>query len=111
MKTRTHNLWRRFRLWTEKVIDVKVKAILLTGVLATFTVVAFQYQVSALSAERFASVCDAKIQAREDLRSILFYVVDLSDVFPDEPLADRYTESRVDYIEQKYPSLVNDRDC
>lgn len=75
------SLWRRVRDWMEKVIDVKVKAVLLTGFLATFTVVAFQYQVSAIN-EKYPAVCEAKVNARDDLRDVLFNVVDLSDVLP-----------------------------
>ncbi len=111
MKIRMHNMWRRFRLWMEKVIDVKVKAVLLTGALATFTVVAFQYQVSSLSKDRFESVCDTRVLAREDLRAVLLYVVDLSDMFPDDHIAEEYTASRVSYIEERYPSLLLHDDC
>lgn len=105
------SLWRRVRDWMEKVIDVKVKAVLLTGFLATFTVVAFQYQVSAINADRFADGCEAKVNARDDLRDVLFHVVDLSDVLPGSEAAQAFTLNRIEYINEKYPALDAAVDC
>jgi hypothetical protein len=99
-----------FRNWLNTVVDVKVKAIFLTGLLATFTVVGFQYQVDALTNQRLDASCAVRIEARESLRNILFDVTDLSDVLPDNPQAEAYRINRWMLINDKYP-LVTEEEC
>ncbi len=96
------------RGWWHTVVDVKVKAIVLTGIIATFVVVGFQYQVNALTNDRLNATCDVRIETRKDLREVLGAIVDLSDLFPDNEKAEAYTESRLRTIDELYAPVTRD---
>lgn len=106
---------RKVLNWLEKVIDVKVKALLLTALVSTFVIVGFQYQVSALNNHNLEALkradraaCEARVFSRTDLRDILFEVIDLSDVLPDSEGAALYEQNRIKLINEKFPALSLD---
>lgn len=49
--------------------------------------------------------CNTQTDTRNTLRSIFFYMVDLSDLFPGNSQAETYTMHRHDYIDKNYPAL------
>ncbi len=55
------------------------------------------------------NACLARVESqavtRDDLRSILFAITDLSDVFPGEALADTYRENRKALINDRYEPI------
>lgn len=49
--------------------------------------------------------CVTKVGTRLDIRSVLFSMVDLSDLFPGNTSAEQYTSTRQALIDAKYPAL------
>lgn len=99
----------RLKTWWNKQIVARVKHVALSVFILVLLFASFQYQVSAQSAAREHAVCVSRVEGRDDLRAVLFYVVDLSDVIPNGKAAS-YTANRVDYINRAYPSL-DSADC
>lgn len=56
--------------------------------------------------------CVAKVSTRADIRTVLFQIVDLTDLFPNNaPLARQYTQSRQQTINAEYPMLDEATEC
>lgn len=113
MKTKTN----RLRVWLNHVVDVKRKFLIQLAVLTLLLIVSFQFQTAQISNARVEDVeasaheaCVTRVETRLTIRDILFYVVDLEDVLPDNPDAQAYTTKRVDYVNSRYPELNKD-DC
>ncbi len=54
---------------------------------------------------QFKELCQTRIDARDDLRGVLFNITDLSDLFPGDPTAEAYTANRKDYINTNYKPI------
>lgn len=91
-----------FREWWNRIRQIRTKAIVYTVVIVTLLMASFEVQVTRLNAQQFDKLCDQKIKGRNDLRDSLFKIVDLSDLFPGDPTAEAYTNTRVEYINEHY---------
>lgn len=103
----------RFRRWWDREVKVRVKALVYTAAVLVFLVVGNQVQNYQLNSQRIQDisdrqdqVCQTRITTRNDLRSVLLHVVDLSDVLPGNNDAEAYTQNRIDYINLKYPPIT-----
>jgi hypothetical protein len=112
-----HNLTRMKRLsnWLNKIIDVRIKALLMTSIAILIIVAGFEFQLSGQATARAEAQCTTRIESRSDLREVLFKVVDLSDLFvgtdkTPNAAVQAYTQNRVDFINEKYPP-INRSDC
>lgn len=104
--------FRELREWWNTIVDVRVKAIIITGALALFTLGGFQFQLNAQTAARIDAICDARRDSRQDLHDVLYEIVDLSDVLPNVEEAERYTQNRRDFIDAKYsPGVLSIAGC
>lgn len=126
MKAKLRHFWVRTRevfeldriaKWWNRQVVVRIKALIYTATVITILTVSFQVQNYQLNAARIQDVedrqdqvCTTRIQSRKDLREILFYVVDLSDVLPDNQAAVMYTKNRKQFINNTYPELTK-ADC
>lgn len=90
------------RLWWNTIIDVRVKAIVITGFVFIFTVGGFQYQIGAQTGARIDAICQTRRESRQDLHDVLYEIVDLSDVLPGVEEAEEYTKNRREFIDARY---------
>lgn len=104
---RRWRLKRWFFLTPFTVNRAKVCVAVAAGVL---TIASFNHQVASQATESRRNQCIARVDSRSDLRSVLLYVVDLSDVLPLSSYASNYTMRRTDYINSAFPAL-NPDDC
>jgi hypothetical protein len=100
----------RVRSWLNQIVVVKRWALAITLAVMVMLVGAFYYQTQAIQHNQRQAECVARVEVRDDLRSVLFKVVDLSDLFTaggKKPSAGviAYTRNRVDFINEKYPAL------
>ena len=100
-----------FRGWWNTYVDIKVKAIVTTGLIASFVVVGFQYQVNALTNGRLDEICLIRFETREELTKVLYAMVDISDLGLDADFTKRYTESRTATIDDLYGNVPPEEDC
>lgn len=107
----------RLSRWWQKIVIVRVKALVYLTTVLIVLVSSFQIQNYQINAQRIQDVadrqdqlCDTRIRTRKDLREVLFRVVDLSDVLPGERAAEAYTKNRIDFINNKYPEITV-KDC
>lgn len=98
--------WEHSKTWMNFVVVVKRKALVLTFVVLGIVGAAFQYQTSSLSALADCHQKQTRVEGRDDLRAVLFYAVDLSDVLPNDSGAQLYTMNRTAFINDKYPALA-----
>lgn len=110
---------RPLREWWNRVVPLRVKYLVITSVCVLILVGAFQYQTSRLASDRAADLkanqttqCVSRVDSRNDLRDILFRIVDLSDLFDPatitpqgQAFVDNYKNNRIVYINDKYPAL------
>jgi hypothetical protein len=101
-----------FKAFWNRVVPLRIKYLIITAACTLILVVSFQVQTTRLADARSADLkdnqtqqCYARVNSRDDLRSILFYVVDLNDVLPDDQGADLYTRNRTTFIDHNYPAL------
>lgn len=113
------NRLSHFRTWLNQVIDVRRKAVAYLMFVLFMLSVGFQYQTNALSNARVHDVetsqhetCVNRVKTRDDVRAVLFSIVDLTDLFdPDtitpkgQAFIDNYQATRTALIEAKYPAL------
>lgn len=92
------------RTWLSQIVVVKRWALAITLAVMVLLVGAFYYQTQAIQRNQRQAECIARVQVRDDLRSVLFKVVDLSDLTTSVG-AKKYQENRVNYINEKYPAL------
>lgn len=105
-KLRKVHTLRDLYVWWNTIVDVRVKAIFVTGVLMTFTLVGFQYQINSLTVDRIDAFCEERRNSRADLSKILNEIVDLSDIFPGSESAEQYTSSRKKLIDAHYSTIA-----
>jgi hypothetical protein len=94
----------RVRSWLNQIVVVKRWALAITLAVMVMLVGAFYYQTQAIQRNQRQAECVARVEVRDDLRSVLFKVVDLSDLTTSHG-AVQYQKNRVDYINAKYPAL------
>lgn len=90
--------WSDLRAWWNKKIALRIKGIVYTMFVTGILIVGGQYQIAHANQVNLDRVCETRATGREDLRKVLYSIVDLSNLFPDgEPTdgAKAYTESRV----------------
>lgn len=87
------------RAWWNTIVDVRVKAIFVTGILTAFTIGGFQFQLNAQTAARIDAICEQRQESRQDLHDVLYEIVDLSDILPGNPEAEQYTVNRRAFID------------
>lgn len=102
--------WGRWKLFWNKNFHIRVKHMAYCVFVLTVGILANQHQLDALQDARFRTVCEARIESRGDLIQTLDYIVDLSDVFPDNEAAEAYTKSRDRYIEDRL-APITEKDC
>jgi len=86
--------WGDFKLWWDKRIAVRVKGVVYTLFVTFILVIGGQYQISHVNAANLDRICDTREANREDLRKALYAIVDISDLFPEEEIAQAYQSSR-----------------
>lgn len=92
------------RQWLNIRLDVRRKHALLALSSLMFTVVGFWHQ-SAVQAE---SACNTSNEARANLKAVMLYMVDLTDVLPNDKSALLYTTNRKFYINTNKALLPKD---
>lgn len=95
----------RTRTWMNFVVVVKRKALVCTFIVLTIVGTAFQYQTSALGRLADCHQAQSRVEGRDDLRAVLLYAVNLTDVLPNDQGAMLYTQNRTAFINDKYPAL------
>ncbi len=108
---------RSLREWWNRIVPLRIKYLVTVAACVVVLVAAFQWQTSKLSEIRQADFkrsqttqCYSRVESRDDLRAILFYVVDLTDIIPDSEAATLYTLNRTTFINHNYPAL-SDATC
>lgn len=99
------------RKWWNTVVDVKVKTIVATVMMATFVIMGFQYQVNHITEARLDDLCEIRIETREELTKVLYAIVDIEDLGLDPVFTDSYTTSRTDTIDRLYGDIKSGEDC
>jgi hypothetical protein len=94
----------RIRSWLSQIVVVKRWALAITLAVMVLLVGAFYYQTQAIQHNQRQAECVARVEVRDDLRAVLFKVVDLSDLTTSHG-AVQYQKNRVDYINAKYPAI------
>jgi hypothetical protein len=102
IRLRSVRTLKELRQWWNTIVDVKVKAIIITGLVVGFTLAGFQFQLNAQTTARINAICDQRVQSRQDLHDVLYEIVDLSDVLPGVPEAEEYTRNRRLFIDTNY---------
>jgi len=125
----------RIRSWWNAILILRVKHAATNVAVIVLLVVGFQVQNARLNAADIknnkanidaieASIalhhyeddvhaysdCTHRVSGRNDLRIVLFSMVDLATVFPDSPTAILYTQHQKALIESAYPPL-DKSDC
>lgn len=97
---------RKIREWWNQEILVQVKHMFTAIAFVLFTLTGFWYQ----DTHTDRAQCLTRVQIRGDLRSVLFKIIDLSDVLPGDQGAEAYRLNRTNFINEKYPAL-DERMC
>lgn len=87
-----------------RLLPLKLKYVCICLLVAMAVTTAFWLQTSAIAQAQ----CRQRVEGRGDLRAVLFKMIDLDDVLPDDPGALLYTLNRTSFINDKYPALNPD---
>lgn len=125
-------LLKRIGIWTLEVFTTRRIHIIIAGVIVLFTFWGISHKQSVLDSHQRAAdnhqqavdiyiatqnayvaqlavyqSCSTRVDTRKSLRTVLLFMVDLSDVLPGNDRADAYTRRRVDFINSPdgYPAL------
>ena len=84
----------RMRIWLNRELDIRRKHGILFFTTMLFLIFGFYSQTSAQAFQQ----CNDRNENRHNLKTALLFMVDLSDVLPENPEAISYTTNRTNYI-------------
>lgn len=97
------------RAWFNWVITVRIKALFVTAAILLGIVFAFQMQIDGINDANAKGVCDSRVASANTSRGVLLRVVDISDLFGDEPIsegAQLYIDSRTALVNEQYDKII-----